>query len=346
FIKVSPQFDRLAATNLFYQDVELFEFNPSTGVLSNPIIINYPNIGAAGGPYGIEFSCSGEVLYVSDGSNLTQFDLSGNSASAIASSAYAVLSNSFSCYGLQLGPDRKIYVSNGALDVIDNPDALGSACGYTQGAIANQSSGGGWGLPQWVYRVGDTPISCEDCQVQTTSISVFSCGSFTDGSGTLFTSSGVYSDTLQGSNGCDSIVQMNLTLGENPEVSFSATSQGCGNQTAFEVSANGTGPFTFEIPSLGITNNTGSFVLNTGVFSVIITNSEGCVSTIELDNLNVESCPEDFNSDFVIGVDDLLEFNAAYGCNGNCCPYDLNGDNAVSVTDLLLFIAAFGSLCV
>jgi hypothetical protein len=46
-----------------------------------------------------------------------------------------------------------------------------------------------------------------------------------------------------------------------------------------------------------------------------------------------------------VGVSDLLEFNVAYGCTGDCCPYDLNGDNAVSVADLLEFIAAFGIYC-
>ncbi|MFN5294864.1 MAG: hypothetical protein ACK5BL_04995, partial [Flavobacteriales bacterium] len=116
FLKVSPQFDRVAIANLFFQDAEVYDFDNSTGTFSNPIILNLPTVGAAGGAYGIEFSCSGNVLYVTDGSNLFQYDLTQGNAAAIMAGAYTVLSNSFSCYGLQLGPDRKIYVSNGALD--------------------------------------------------------------------------------------------------------------------------------------------------------------------------------------------------------------------------------------
>jgi hypothetical protein len=165
FLKVSPQFDRVAIANIFFQDAEVFDFDYNTGTLSNPIILSLPTVGAAGGAYGIEFSCSGNLLYVSDGSNLFQYDLTLGNASAIMAGAFSVLSNVFSCYGLQLGPDRKIYVSNGALDVINDPDVPGAGCNYQQNAIPNQETGGGWGLPQWVYRVGDEPLVCAACSI-------------------------------------------------------------------------------------------------------------------------------------------------------------------------------------
>jgi photosystem II stability/assembly factor-like uncharacterized protein len=59
----------------------------------------------------------------------------------------------------------------------------------------------------------------------------------------------------------------------------------------------------------------------------------------------ISSCPQDFNQDFVVGTTDLLLFNSAYGCTGDCCPFDLNNDGVVSVADLLSFIAAFGDVC-
>ncbi|MFN5619925.1 MAG: hypothetical protein ACK478_01355, partial [Flavobacteriales bacterium] len=294
FMKISPQLDRIAVANIFFQNAEVFDFDRSIGVISNPVVIDSPFLGAAGGPYGIEFSCSGDFLYVSDGSSVKQFNLTAGSESDIIASAYTVTSNSFSCYGLQLGPDRKIYISNGALDVIENPDVAGAGCGYSANAIANQTSGGGWGLPQWVFRVGDNPLVCEDCQIN---------------------------------------------------LSVTSTVIGCGNQTEFSIIAEGTGPFTFEIPELGLSNITGIFVLGAGVYQVEVTDASGCSSTAELTNSASSTCPQDFNQDLVVGVADLLEFNAAYGCTGNCCPYDLNSDNAVSVADLLVFIAAFGDMC-
>jgi len=76
-----------------------------------------------------------------------------------------------------------------------------------------------------------------------------------------------------------------------------------------------------------------------------VVDATGCSSSITIDNSTAIPCPTDFNQDNVTGVADLLEFNAAYGCTGNCCPYDLNGDAAVSVADLLIFIAGFGDTC-
>jgi len=294
FMKISPQLDRIAVTNLFFQNAEVFDFNRSTGVISNPVVIDSPFVGAAGGPYGIEFSCSGDFLYVSDGSSVKQFNLTAGSESDIIASAYSVTSNSFSCYGLQLGPDRKIYISNGALDVIENPDVAGAGCGYSANAIANQTSGGGWGLPQWNFRVGDDPLVCEACQIN---------------------------------------------------LSITSSTTGCGNQTEYTITANGAGPFTFEIPALGLSNTTGTFVLGSGNYQVEVTDAAGCSSSTEFTNSTGTSCPQDFDSDFVVGVTDLQLFNAAYGCAGDCCPYDLTNDNAVSVADLLVFITAFGDYC-
>ncbi len=78
---------------------------------------------------------------------------------------------------------------------------------------------------------------------------------------------------------------------------------------------------------------------------MVVTDAFGCTTLTPLNNSSANSCPQDFNQDLVVGVADLLEFNTAYGCTGDCCPYDLNGDNTVSVADLLNFIAAFGNYC-
>jgi hypothetical protein len=345
FMKGSPQFDRIAVANIFFQDAEVFDFNNGTGQLSNPIILNYPFSGAAGGTYGIEFSCNGELLYVSDGSSLLQFDLSSGNAPDILPTAYPVLSNSFSCYGMQLGPDRKIYVSNGALDVINDPDVPGAGCNYQPNAIPNQETGGGWGLPQWVYRVGDEPLVCSQCEPSNNTATITSCGEYTLPDGTTTNTSGQYQYTLVSAAGCDSIVNLSVTILSTPDVTFTQTPIGCGTQSAFTIQATGNDPFLFEIPSQNSSNSNGTFILEAGVYQVVVTDEDGCSTSVLLDNDSALSCPEDFNQDLVIGVSDLVMFNAAYGCAGNCCPYDLNSDNVVSVADLLMFIAAFGDYC-
>jgi hypothetical protein len=345
FLKVSPQFDRVAIANLFFQDAEVFDFDNSNGTFSNPIILNLPGFGAAGGAYGIEFSCSGNVLYVTDGSNLIQYDLTLGNAGAIMADAYTVLSNSFSCYGLQLGPDRKIYVSNGALDVINNPDVPGAGCDYQEGAITGQQSGGGWGLPQWVYRVGDTPLVCAACEPETSQVIVDACGQYTLPDGSQTSTAGVYTFTLQNAGGCDSTVTITLNINSAPQISVNQSVIGCGSEVAFTISASGNGPFQFEIPTENLSNTNGNFTLGFGDYELIVTDNDGCTNTVTLNNSTSTNCPADFDQDLVVGVTDLQQFNAAYGCIGECCPYDLNNDGAVSVVDLLSFITSFGMMC-
>ncbi len=159
-MKMNRQFNRLALGNTTLgggstTTIELFDFDNSTGVFSNAVAINY-NF-SIGQIYGLEFSPNGKVLYVSDLTiRLVQYDLTQPTASAIASSAYQV--SAASPAGLQLGPDGKIYINAGSINVINCPNNLGDACGFQPQAIANQSGGGGYGLPKWVYYPNDAPI--------------------------------------------------------------------------------------------------------------------------------------------------------------------------------------------
>jgi hypothetical protein len=184
-----------------------------------------------------------------------------------------------------------------------------------------------------------------ECQTVTTTTNIVSCGPYTDFGGIVYTTSGVYTTVLQSSAGCDSIVDLVLDILEPPLIGYTASSLGCGNQTEYTIVADGTGPFTFAIPSLNSSNTSGNFILNAGIYDMVVTDAFGCTALTSLNNSSANSCPQDFNQDLVVGVADLLEFNIAYGCTGDCCPYDLNSDNAVTVADLLNFIAAFGNYC-
>lgn len=156
-MKINRQFNKLAIGVTFSSVIELFDFDNATGIVSNPISWSYsltsPLI------YGIEFSPDGKKLYVSNLDKLLQYDISLSSSSAIQNSVYQFSTGFTQPASIQIGPDDKIYLNAGSIDVINCPNNLGAACGFQQSAIANQTGGGGYGLPKWVYYFNDHPIS-------------------------------------------------------------------------------------------------------------------------------------------------------------------------------------------
>ncbi len=132
---------------------EAYEFDNSTGILSNPIKINGFAI------YGIEFSPNSKILYVTQRfetnnipySSVTQYSLTNYDSFSIKNSLFDISSTVYpfgngieTC--LQLGPDNKIYIpvsfTNNSgiflkgLDVINNPNELGAACNYQSQVIS------------------------------------------------------------------------------------------------------------------------------------------------------------------------------------------------------------------
>ncbi|MEI7802865.1 MAG: gliding motility-associated C-terminal domain-containing protein [Bacteroidota bacterium] len=164
YMKISPDGKKLAVA--YFTDsslLEIFDFDYSTGVVSNQISDNnwaaYPTFS---GLYGLAFSPDNSKLYVtaSDGitlpSAIFQYDLSLGTSAAILASKILIRDTLGEYYGaLQLAPNGKIYLAkiNGvSLDVIDNPNANGAACnfilnGLTMGSGDHLSS---LGLPNFV----------------------------------------------------------------------------------------------------------------------------------------------------------------------------------------------------
>jgi gliding motility-associated-like protein len=151
-MKSNRQFNKIAIGVTFGSKLELFDFDNATGIVSNPIAWNV-NLG--GLVYGIEFSPDGKVLYISDLYTILQYDLTQTTPLAIQNSAYQVATGNNA--SLQLGIDEKIYVNSGSINAINCPNKLGTACGYQTNVIANQTGGGGYGLPKWVYYPEDAP---------------------------------------------------------------------------------------------------------------------------------------------------------------------------------------------
>ncbi|MBQ4820259.1 T9SS type B sorting domain-containing protein [Aquimarina sp. MMG016] len=163
YLKASPEGDKLALAHYGFATIAatdgpgkvlLYDFDNATGIVSNELELYNGD-----GPYGVEFSQSGQRLYTSIGSGIDgegdgfmlQFDLSLPDAQIAASGTRIRNENgqelsNFSAGALQLGPDGKIYralldFNNGFgdyLGIIDNPEALAPNVNYTErGLLVN-----------------------------------------------------------------------------------------------------------------------------------------------------------------------------------------------------------------
>ncbi|MBU2974211.1 T9SS type B sorting domain-containing protein [Zobellia sp. B3R18] len=137
----------------------LYDFDTNTGKVSNEQVLLSNKI-----PYGIEFSPKSSKLYTTVnnykddgsplGSSLYQFDLS---SSNIRQSIIDVNTSSNVAGALQLAIDGKIYragyaigASGTSLSVINNPEALGTACNYITNTISLGGRFSALGLPPYV----------------------------------------------------------------------------------------------------------------------------------------------------------------------------------------------------
>jgi len=80
-------------------------------------------------------------------------------------------------------------------------------------------------------------------------------------------------------------------------------------------------------------------------YFIRISGGIGQSGTYNISVVSSLTCTGDFDNNEVVGIADLLVFNATYGCLSNCGATDLDGNGSVGVTDLLIFNAAYGSIC-
>lgn len=150
-LSFSPDGTKLALTRdaIINGSVELYDFDPASGMVSNQRLLN-PNLNA--GYYGACFSPNSAKLYVSAFfGGIWQYDLSSNSLNTIINSAVSIdsLKNNIRRFtGLKLGPDGKIYYYGrspkslgvnerlpATVGVIHNPDMSGGSVMAVDSAI-------------------------------------------------------------------------------------------------------------------------------------------------------------------------------------------------------------------
>jgi gliding motility-associated-like protein len=144
----------------------LYDFDNNTGIISNAQLIKN-SIDA----YGIEFSENSNVLYLSNDLNILQYDLT---ATNINLSQFVVYQ--YASFGLQIGPNNKIYVINGStlkLGVINNPNILGFGCDFQFEAVDLGTGNRALGLPSYVTSFFNPEIIIENlCLGDTTNFTI------------------------------------------------------------------------------------------------------------------------------------------------------------------------------
>lgn len=150
--------------------VEVLDFDPSTGVLSNPIRFDDGNKPSAvttySDVYGVEFSPNSRYLYTTGwgfrgGSRqCLQIDLKAGNNAAVQASAFLVASYNNDNQrrghfgGIQLAMDGKIYISRnerGWLSCIERPNCPKAACNYVDNAVTlTTGRNGRLGLPTFI----------------------------------------------------------------------------------------------------------------------------------------------------------------------------------------------------
>lgn len=163
YLKISPDGKYVSSAIFRTNDPsligELFRFNDQTGVLTDPVKLNFSEKWSS---YGTEFSPNSKMLYFtcsvfgSMQERLLQFNLSTYDSAAINNSL-VIIHPSVSESALQLGPDKKIYGLTwpDMLFCINNPDIAGVGCNFNSSALT-LTSPVSFGLPNFISSFFDT----------------------------------------------------------------------------------------------------------------------------------------------------------------------------------------------
>lgn len=327
-IKFSHNGTRMASANVSYNDMqygfELYDFDKTTGILSNPVTLSYVGVNDdwLTMAYGACFSPDDTKLYVSDLTSLKQYDISLPTTASIINSVVIIdsinLLTGFNYFGdIQMAPDNRLYISRGGsvnyVSSIEQPNAAGLSCGYVDMALDLSGLGGGtgmfsmgaYGLPndianpavdsQQVF-IHDT-ITCDTVFAASSVIQgthIWNTGAAT--AAIAISESGTY--WVRSLSGCgtidtfhvliDSVAQPGVTLNDTVICSAPLTSL---NVSGITEHTDGVTNYNWQPSAAIISNNGNSVVVNPAVSDKIyltVTNSKGSLCTAsQSDSMNI-----------------------------------------------------------
>ena len=175
-ISLSPTGEKVATAEYWNKQLNLYDFDRCTGLLSNWVELGYPpyiSTPPINGFYGCSFSPSGRYLYASRLDSVFQFDIT--SSNIYASKVFLGKEGHVGQYNLgqhKLGPDGKIYFPScncqgggmlgweKFLNVINYPDSAGAACGLAFHSFSLGDHSALWGMPNIPdFNLGSVPGS-------------------------------------------------------------------------------------------------------------------------------------------------------------------------------------------
>lgn len=195
-IKISPDGTKLAmAIEGDINQAWLFDFNASTGLVSNPLLLlDDTNITSV---YGIEFSPNSKVLYVGGiGNHVFQYNLQAGSTTNIINSRLQLTTLQRPYGALQLATDGKIYIAKSNqfyIDVIDNPNIVGIGCNYQFEHLYLGGQRSKFGLPPFIQ----TFLLIDDIQFENVCFGDITSFSLTD---TVDSATWDFDDPASGAN--------------------------------------------------------------------------------------------------------------------------------------------------
>ena len=145
---ISPNGDKIAmkAGPLATLSRVLFDFDNSTGIVSNPypLIPDNANSGCVFSPDGTLFY---DIQSFLGPDSLIQYDLTASNILA-SMKVIASISNEWRA-DMKVGPDGKIYIPKrkSSLDVINDPNVIGTGCNYQPNAVTLSGRLSGFHLP-------------------------------------------------------------------------------------------------------------------------------------------------------------------------------------------------------
>lgn len=256
YVKFSPDGTKLLSAT--YEDkVELFDFDLETGVISNPQLIH-----SGFANYGVEFSPSGNVAYVTTGDeyflelyqyDLTDSDIPGTQVLLYTSPGVA------QCLGaLQLANDGKIYATvldQNYVAVINDPEVLGTGCNFVLEGVSLGTGICKIGLPQFIQSYFNVGVNFQNtCLGETTLFSLTGSQDvvsiewdFGDGNTSeeinpshVYESTGTYTVTVTAVGPTQTVTkEREITIGEMPVAHSIENQVICGQEnTLYDLSQN------------------------------------------------------------------------------------------------------------
>ncbi|KAA5532343.1 T9SS type B sorting domain-containing protein [Taibaiella lutea] len=148
YLVISPDRTKMAAA--VQTAFELYDFDATTGLVSNPRFVPSTTSPYPDSYYGLSFSPDNTKLYTASiGNGIKQFDITQPTITAIQNSVVSV--SSMMAAAIRIAPDGKIYIPHLASDIvssIDYPNLAGAACQFNANALQLDSIDV-YGLPNY-----------------------------------------------------------------------------------------------------------------------------------------------------------------------------------------------------